>query len=46
MKTLRQDFATILAILSMLAPTGAALAQAGGTLDGASPPACTGQTSD
>jgi len=39
MKTLRQDFATILALLSMLGPTGVALAQAGGALDGASPPA-------
>src|SRR5665213_2818376 len=39
MKTLRQDFATILALLSMLGPTGVALAQAGGGLDGASPPA-------
>src|SRR5665213_2557353 len=38
MKTLRQDFATILTLLSMLAPAGAALAQAGSRLDGASPP--------
>ena len=38
MKILRQDAATILALLSMLAPAGAALAQAGSRLDGASPP--------
>lgn len=39
MKTLRQATASGLALLFMLVPAGTAMAQAGGGLDGASPPA-------